>query len=116
MKIVKSILICLFLCIFTSCITSDYVYDAPIKYTYITTNYYDYNTGISVVYINNMPYYQYYDVKYKYWYRKPVPKRNYHRIAYKHKPSNFSYRSSKPHPHNKLTPRNNQIIHRHNKR
>ena len=100
---------------FTSCVTtSSFINDDPVQKVYVSTSYYDYNNGISIVYINKTPYYQYYDIKGKYWYRKPVPYYRHHYIKQRpnyHKPKpnyqNHNRPTNKPRPnyqnHNRPT-------------
>jgi hypothetical protein len=112
MKTIKYVLFIGLICLFSSCESYTFLnYEDPVKQVYVQSDYYDYITGTSVVYINHKPYYQYYNHKHKYWYRKPVPYHNQGHIKHKphHRPS-YSRPSPKPiydKPHHK--PRVNPV-------
>lgn len=117
MKNIKLILFIICLFCLTSCYTGQYVeYSTSVKY--IPSHYYDNN--ISVVYINNIPYYQYWDVHNKCWYRKHVPVHRHKYITYKRNNKHFDeYHNrhqsrpsikpepSKPHNRNIIAPARN---------
>lgn len=106
MKTIRYFLFIGLMFLFSSCGSYTFLsYEDPVKQVYVQSDYYDYVTGTSVVYINHKPYYQYYDSRHKHWYRKPVPYHNHRHIKHKphHRPSQ-SRPAPKPvysHPHSK---------------
>lgn len=108
--------ICMLCLTMNSCVAaSGMTYDRDNNgYLYITTNYYDNINGISVIYINNKPYYQCYDHYHGYWYRKPVPNYRHKHIVRRSKPninrhrpivSRPGHKPNKPKPHNRREPK-----------
>jgi hypothetical protein len=104
-KYVFILIICLIM--LTGCGTSSFVYhyNDPVQHSYVSTNYYDYSTGVSIVYINSIPYYQYYNSYKKYWYRKPVPRNKY--VYIKRKPHINNHSFNHPHKYKDYNKRHN---------
>lgn len=112
MKHIRIFLLCICVFCLLSCYSGQFV-DDIIAVKYIPSCYYDNN--ISVVYINRIPYYQYWDAYNKCWYRRQVPVHRHKHIVYRHNTYHKHHTVQKPHNHHIDRHHNRHFDRPHNK-